>query len=201
MIRALLAAAAIASVTAVSQQPAKPPATTPPAPVPAQPGRVNAEALLGAQFVKRVEDYVALHKKLEAKLPPRPEHATPEQVDAHARALSKLLAEARPRARQGNMLPSDTRAYLRRQIARALSGPDRASIRQEITEDNPGRVKLQVNSRYPDGVPLTTMPPSVLAELPRLPEDVEYRFIGTRLILLDVHAQLVVDYMDAAIPG
>jgi hypothetical protein len=200
MLRDLLAAFSMASVMALSQQPVKPPAA-PASAASGQPPRVNADALLSVQFVKRIEDYVALHKKLEATLPPRPEHATPQQVDAHARALSKLLAEARPRAKQGDMLPPDTRAYLRRQIGRALNGPDRAGIRQSITEDNPGRVKLQVNGRYPDGVPLTTMPPSVLAELPRLPEDVEYRFIGTRLILLDVHAQLVVDYMDAAIPS
>ena len=147
-----------------------------------------------------IEDYVALHKKLEATLPPRPEHATPQQVDDHARALSRLLAEARRgpsratccRPRHGPISGARSR--------RGLSGPDAAGVRQSIMEDNPGKVKLQVNGRYPDGVPLTTMPPPVLAELPRLPEDLEYRFIGERLILLDVHAQLVVDFMDAAIP-
>ena len=45
-------------------------------------------------------------------------------------------------------------------------------------------MKLAVNSRYPDEVPLSTMPPQVLAMLPKLPDDLEYRFIGTRLILL-----------------
>jgi hypothetical protein len=172
-----------------------------PPPPPGRGPRVNADALLSVQFLKRIEDYVALHNKLEATLPARPDHPTPEQVGAHARALSKLLAEARPRAKQGDMLPPDTRAYLRRQIARGFSGPDAAGIRQSMKEDSPGNVKLQVNGRYPDGVPVTSMPPSVLAELPRLPDDVEYRFIGDRLILLDVHAQLVIDYMDAAIPN
>jgi len=198
MIRVLAFALSVASGMAVAQQSGQRPAAPPPAP--GQPARVNADALTSVQFVKRIEDYVALHKKLEATLPPRPEHATPQQVDAHAKALSRLLAEARPRAKQGDMLPAETRAYLRRQIARGLSGPDAPAVRQSIMEDNPGKVKLQVNGRYPDGVPLTTMPAPVLAELPRLPEDVEYRFIGDRLILLDVHAQLVVDFMDAAIP-
>jgi hypothetical protein len=197
MIRFLVAAFSMAGVVGASHDVARQPAAAPPPP--AQQGRVNADALTSVQFIKRIEDYVDLHKKLEATLPPRPEHATPQQVDAHARALSKLIAEARPRAKQGDMLPTDTRAYLRRQIARGLSGPDRVAVRESIREDNPGRVRLQVNGRYPDGVPLTTMPASVLAELPRLPEDVEYRFIGDRLILLDVHAQLVVDFMDAAI--
>jgi hypothetical protein len=68
-------------------------------------------------------------------------------------------------------------------------------------DENPGPIKLQVNSRYPDTVPLATMPPQVLAALPRLPEDLEYRFIGTRLVLLDVHADIIVDYIDDAMPS
>ena len=100
------------------------------------------------------------------------------------------------------MLPQHIRAYLRRQIARALAGPDGRAIRQSIMEDNPGRVQLRVNGRYPDGVPLTTMPPPILGgAAASCPKHVEYRFIGTRLILLDVHAQLVVDYMDEALPS
>ena len=198
MVRVLAAVFSVASLVAVSQQAGQKPAA--PAPAPGQPPRVNADALTSVEFLKRIEDYVALHKKLEATLPPRPEHATPQQVDAHAKALSRLIAQARPRAKQGDMLPPDTRAYLRRQIAAGLSGTDGAAVRQSIMEDNPGKVKLQVNGRYPDGVPFTTMPAPVLAELPRLPSDVEYRFIGDRLILLDVHAQHVVDFMDAAIP-
>jgi hypothetical protein len=198
MIRLSVAALSVASVMAIPQQTAKPPAAPPS--TTGQPPRVNADAFTSVQFIKRIEDYVALHKKLEATLPPRPEHPTPQQIDDHARALSRLIAEARPRAKQGDMLPSETRSYLRRQIARSLSGPDAMAVRQSISEDNPGRVRLQINGRYPDGVPLTTMPAAVLAELPRLPEDVEYRFIADRLILLDVHAQLVVDFMDAAIP-
>jgi hypothetical protein len=66
-------------------------------------------------------------------------------------------------------------------------------------QENPGKVPLRVNGRYPDGVPLTTMPPPILGALPKLPEHIEYRFIGHRLLLLDVHAQLIVDYMDEAL--
>ena len=198
MIRGLLVACTVASVVAVSHQTAQQPA--PPPPAQGQPTRVNADALHSVQFLKRIDEYVALHNKLEATLPKRPEHPTPEQVDTHERALTRLIIAARPGAKQGDFLPQDTRAYLRRQIARGLSGPDGAAVRLSIMEDNPGKVRLQVNGRYPEGVPFTTMPPPVLAELPRLPDDVEYRFIGDRLILLDVHAQLVVDFMDAAIP-
>jgi hypothetical protein len=62
-------------------------------------------------------------------------------------------------------------------------------------------VKLAVNGRYPDEVPMSTMPPQVLAVLPKLPVEIEYRFVGDRLILLDVHAHIVMDYIDRALPA
>jgi hypothetical protein len=162
--------------------------------------RVNADAALSVEFLKRIQEYMAIHNKLEATLPPRPEHATPTVLDTHARELARLIAQARSRAKQGDLLPQEVRAYLRRQIGRALAGPDGPSMRQQIMEDNPGRVQLRVNARYPEGIPVTTMPTPILESLPKLPDDIEYRFIGERLVLLDVHAQLIVDFMTDAIP-
>ena len=39
----------------------------------------------------------------------------------------------------------------------------------------------------------------LLANLPKLPEDLEYRIIGHTLILRDVHANIIVDYLPKAI--
>lgn len=168
---------------------------------PADKPRVNADAALSVEFLKRVQEYVDLHEKLEKTLPPRQDQATPAGTEGHEQALARLLVQARARARQGDIFTSDVRAYFRRQIGRALAGPDGREIRQAIMEDNPGKVQLRVNSRYPDSIPLTTMPPSVLGALPKLPAHIEYRFIGRRLVLLDIHSQLVVDYMDQALPA
>jgi hypothetical protein len=162
--------------------------------------RVNADAALSVEFLKGVQAYVELHRKLEATLPPRPEHATPAEIQAHENALATLIVQARSRAKQGDLLPQKVRAYLRRQIGAVLRGPDGAVIRQSVMEDNPGRVQLKVNARYPDGLPITTMPAPILGALPKLPEHVEYRFVGERLVLLDIHAQLVMDYMTDALP-
>jgi hypothetical protein len=153
-----------------------------------------------ADFSKLVRDYVELHRKAEATLPARPDRPTSEQLDTHERALSRLIARARPKAPAGSVFTREIRAYLRRQIARALSGPDGAQIRRSIMDENPGRFNIPINSRYPDHVPLSTMPTQILAALPKLPDELEYRFIGDRLILLDVHAHLIVDYMDTALP-
>lgn len=48
-------------------------------------------------------------------------------------------------------------------------------------------------------VPLTTIPPQVLQTLPQLTEDLEYRFIGNWLILLDTHAHVIADVIDNAL--
>ncbi len=68
-------------------------------------------------------------------------------------------------------------------------------------DENPvGRVSVSVNGRYPDAVPISTVPPDVLQTLPKLTEDMEYRFIGDSLIILDAHAHIIADYIPNAIP-
>jgi hypothetical protein len=163
-------------------------------------GRIDPDAAAIADFRKRVDAYAELHQKLEGTLPQRPGRPTPQQIDTHQRALDRLLVQARPRAQHGDFFTRDIRAFFRRQIARALAGPDGREIKDEIMEDNPGRIQLRINGRYPEGIPLSTTPAQILAVLPPLPDELEYRFIGRRLILLDVHAHLVVDYIDDAVP-
>ena len=58
---------------------------------------------------------------------------------------------------------------------------------------------LRVNESYPAGAPLPTVPPSLLLNLPPLPPEVEYRIVGTDLILHDVEANLIVDWIPDAI--
>ena len=162
--------------------------------------RVNQDAVLIGEFQKLVERYVEVLKKADATLPEASSSAPPAQVEAHRRAVERAIAQARAKAGQGDIFTQPIRAYFRRQLARALSGPDGAKVRATIMEENPGRIKLRINGPYPDAVPISTMPPRILAALPKLPSELEYRFIGERLVLLDIHAQLIVDYMDDAVP-
>ena len=41
---------------------------------------------------------------------------------------------------------------------------------------------------------------NLLATLPQLPEDLEYRIVGKDLILRDVHANVIVDFIPGIIP-
>jgi len=43
------------------------------------------------------------------------------------------------------------------------------------------------------------VPPNVLASLPPLPKDIEYRFVNKHLILRDARANLIIDYIPNAL--
>jgi hypothetical protein len=159
----------------------------------AQEGPANPDAKLVAEFLDRVRTYVDLHTKLEATLAPLPDQPTAEQIGQHQRALEQLIGRARAGAKPGDLFTEPVRHYFRRQLARISPG-----TLQSIMDENPRTTRLQVNSRYPEGVPLTNMPPQVLLLFPNLPPELEYRFVGSRLILLDTHARIVVDIIDGA---
>jgi hypothetical protein len=57
-----------------------------------------------------------------------------------------------------------------------------------------------VNQRYPEDVPVSTVTASVLASLPPLPPILQYRFLGRHLILMDVGARLIADYLPDVLP-
>ena len=151
----------------------------------------------------RLKEYVDLHIKLERSLPKLPKEATPEQIDKNQRALEKLVREARATAKPGDIFTPEARPVIKRLLATVFGGPDGKQLKASIMDENPVdpvALKLTVNGRYPDTVPLTTVPPQVLQTLPKLTEDLEYRFIGDWLILLDLHAHVIADFIDNALP-
>lgn len=165
------------------------------------PQRVNPNAKAIAEFQEEVADYVELHRKLERTLPALPREASAEAIDQHQRALARLIQQSRKNAEAGDIFESDVRPVLRRLLRGLFAGPDGQKLRMAVMEENPGEtVKLVVNGRYPDTIPLSSVPPQILKALPPLPEELEYRFIGTSLILLDVHAHIIVDYLTGAVP-
>lgn len=154
------------------------------------------EAQTVAAFQARVKEYLTLHRKLESSLPRLPRHPTPEQVDKNQRALGDLIKSARRDAAPGEFFTPGMQTLVKRIVGQALSGPDGKTVKASIMDENPGLPKLVLNERYPSSIPLSTMPIQILAPLPKLPEELEYRFIGLRLILLDTHADIILDFTD-----
>lgn len=175
------------------------PAAAPRAQAPAdQPVNLDARALAG--FMERVNEYVALHQKLEDSLPHLSKESTPQEIDKHQRSLGKMIQEARRGAKQGDLFTPESQAVIKQLLARVFGGPDGPALKASIMDENPGLSTLKVNDRYPDTVPLSTIPPQVLQGLPKLPEEMEFRFVGNSLILMDVHAHIIVDFIPNAFP-
>ena len=138
------------------------------------------EAQAVRDFEERLKEYVLLHRKLESTLPKLPREATAEQLDAHQKQLGETIAAARPDARPGAIFTRGMQELVRR----ATAG---------VQDESPDVPDLKVNEPYPDAIELSTMPPQALAKLPKLPEGLEYRLAGGRLVLIDIEARLLVD--------
>lgn len=165
-----------------------------------RPALTPADAKVVGDFQARVAAYVALHNKIEGAIKPLSKEATPQQIDVVLRDLFQGIAAARATAKPGDIFTPEVQAYMRRVLAKVFSGPDGQQRRASILDENPIGTAVRVNGLYPDAIPLSTMPPQLIEALPKLPDEVEYRFVGDRLILFDHHAHLMVDYVDRALP-
>ena len=159
-----------------------------------------AEAAAIAAFEAHIKNYMELHEKLEASLPRLAKKHTPEQLEKSKSALGDLIRAARKDSKPGEFFTPGITALVKRILAVVVAGPDGKAVKSSIMDENPGVPKLVLNERYPSSIPLSTMPPQVLKPLPELHEDLEYRFIGRRLILLDTEADIILDFTDEILP-
>jgi hypothetical protein len=150
-------------------------------------------------FQQRVKEYVALHEKLEATIP-KYDRGSPQEVESTQQGLARLVKEARRDAKPGDFFTPPIQELAKKVMADVLSGPGGATIKGSIMDENPGLPTITLNERFPSSIPLSTMPPEVLVRLPKLEGEMEYRFIGRRLILLDTEADIILDYTDDVFP-
>jgi hypothetical protein len=204
-----LASVAIMSGACSREAPPAPPPATSASPADGPPTQrvvgplSNEDAQALATMNDRIKEYLALHQKLEASLPKLPKEATPEQIDRNQRAFETLVRSERAAAKPGDIFTAQARPVIRRLLAAVFAGPEGKQLKDSIMDENvadPIRLKVGVNSRYPDTVPLTSIPPEVLQTLPKLTEDLEYRFVGDWLILLDTHAHVIADFIPDVLP-
>ena len=158
------------------------------------------------EFHQRVQKYVQLQRQINKGQPKISKQTEPAEIAAHRETMAAAIQAARPHARQGDIFFAGIRPYFVRLIHYELKGPKGAPARQTIKVGNPQvvgsseKVTLQVNAVYPDGAPLSAVPPNLLRQLPVLPPELDYRFVGRHLILRDVDANLIVDYILEAAP-
>ena len=146
-------------------------------------------------FTTRVNGYSDLRARLESHLPPVTITHDTRQIRRGQRSLAKAIRLARPGAMQGEFFTTGAGAEFKQALGVVMTAP----ICAVIMDDNPGAFRHRIDGTYPEGKTLSTMPGVVLARLPRLPDDIEFRFLGRHLILHDVRANTIIDRLPFAI--
>jgi hypothetical protein len=157
----------------------------------------NPDSTILADFKARLEKYVKVQRALLKEVPIS-EDATPAQIRARQEKLAAQLRMIRKDAKRGDIFTPQVAALFRRLINPELKGREGRETKQALEEEDGevAEVWLRVNATWPASEPLTTAPANILANLPQLPPDVEYRISNKRhLVLRDVDANIIVDFI------
>lgn len=162
--------------------------------------KVNARAAALQEFSTRAQAYMDLHEKIAGGLPPLANDATPEQIEEHRRRLADGIRAARRHAGRGDVFTEPVVPQFRATIRRDLQSRDTRDALAALQEVPPTQT-LRVNAHWPANATRATVPPRILKNLHRLPEGLEYRFIGRHLVLVDSGANLIVDFITNVVPS
>jgi hypothetical protein len=119
----------------------------------------------------------------------------PTEIRRAVHALAKRIRVARAGAQEGEIFTPTISVEFKNVLLLEMN----ANTWAAVMDDNPGEFSNEINDTYPEERPLSTVPPNVLAVLPRLPDDIQYRFVGRHLILLDTRASVILDRIPYAI--
>jgi hypothetical protein len=153
-----------------------------------------------ADFSDRLNVYMDLRQKVENGLPKMDDTSDPAKISAREKALGDAIRNARPGAKPGDVFSEAAVKEFRRIIEENFNSRPPAD-QGAVLEEVPMKVVPRVNDSYPTDMPLATVPPSLLLNLPTLPEVLEYRFLGRHFILRDVKANVIVDVVPDAVPA
>jgi hypothetical protein len=152
-------------------------------------------------FVDSVGKYVKMQQDLEGSVPAQKTTNESVQIDDRQQQLAAIIANARRGSHQGEFFTNAVAEQFRKIIRKAFQEPGGQAMRKTIKELDPVKpIVLKVNDVYPDNLPRTTMPPTLLSRLPVLPKELAYRIIGHALVLQDTRTNLIVDFIPNAIP-
>ena len=153
-------------------------------------------------FVAATRDYAQIHRRLERQIGPI-EISTPvDQINRLINQLAAAIRAERANATQGDFFTLALARELRTSINEALLAHDFSAADVIAAGRVEGidyeRIALRVNGTFP-WVLGAAMFPCVIEALPELPPELQYRIVGTDLVLIDIHASLIVDILPSAL--
>jgi hypothetical protein len=159
----------------------------------------NPQALLLKDYKERIDAYLKIHNGATKSAPPLKETHEPADIKNAQDALAARIRERRADAKQGDILTPEIAKHFRTLLSPELKGEEGRDTKKVLKDDAPAAVPLKVNARYPSKAPLPTVPANLLLNLPTLPKELDYRIVNKDLILRDVDADIIVDFMQNAI--
>jgi hypothetical protein len=155
------------------------------------------EALIG--FHERVEAYAALHRRL-APAPDSVSITDPISKLLTRNYLASALRGARHTADQGEIFTPEVATLFRWMLADAIGELDGERFLAELNGGEPVARGMHptVNEPY-TMLPLYRVPIDVRLGLPPIPADLDYRIAGHDLVLWDLYAGIVVDFVPNAV--
>jgi hypothetical protein len=141
---------------------------------------------------------MTLRQTIERQMPrPAPSDDAAAMLAAVGR-FRDAIRDARATAAQGDLLNLDVGVMIRSRINRTLK---RTRLNRADLADEEGdtQVEISVNDEFPWGWQ-AQMPAVLIAALPHLPGALEYRLLGTSLVLVDVDGDVVIDVLPDAFP-
>jgi hypothetical protein len=158
----------------------------------------NALATALAEFQKRLQDYIKLRAEMGRKLTPLSSTADSAELAARQDLLAAALREARKGAKPGDVIPTRVAGQIRTVITADFRRRTAAANRALFEEVN--RIRPVINRTMPDSVPLVTVPPLLLSNLPPLPDNLQYRFLDPHVVLMDGDTRIIIDYILNVLP-
>lgn len=162
-----------------------------------------AEAPVVEAFNQRIAVYVQLRDEVERTLSLQWSFDDAEDLFEAIEAMRSGIRARRPTARLGEILTPDVGNLLRARLENRLfaCGQKVEDVLAFINgERSPSARPPQINERFPWELG-SAMWPSFIGALPPLPDELEYRFADRDLVLVDVHADVVVDILVNALPA
>jgi hypothetical protein len=158
----------------------------------------NSDNSAVKEFQGRIDNYLSAKKKQAIAKKPTD---SPDKLAQEKQQTAEKTKESRPEAQRGDIFTPTVAAYFKKQIESTLHGPEGDKIRASLRHAEPlPNVQLKVNAKYPN-LPLQSTPPTLLMNLPQLPKELQYRIVGSTLVLYDMSSGLIVDFILNAVPA
>ena len=160
----------------------------------------SADAAAIKQFDDAIAKYMALRQTLRGEASGPVKNSSSTELNDASDVLAGSIQRARRDARVGSIVNKSVAVLIKRRIAEAVRTEHLVPALADIDDEGTAGPSPKLHLRLPVTAQMATMPPALLNVLPPLPKELEYRILGRYLVIRDVDASLIIDYIPMAVP-